>query len=470
MSGHEEPLADCHEALRAYASLWTGTRRVLCLEGMSGTGKSTFLRYLAAQESTRPVAIVDLAEIPLTREDIVGALREQIGVDRCPDSGTVSLKTGVFSRIEGSPVTVVTTGSDGEFTGLDHLAHREWLLLVDHCDELDAVGQLRRWTEGRFVPYLLGRFPGLRVVLAAERGPRGPRYESFSHRLRTWTRPETAAYLARWGLTDPQVSAAVHDASDGLGLFARIAGETWYEAERSGRRFDLPDMAGHSLNAWLFERVIAAAPGPAETVRAVMRLRWFSVDLLEALGAGGGLSERDYYALTTCGWVTRLSGGGHAVYPRVRLAYAGWSQAARPEEFRAFHSRAARIFAERGDDLNVTYHHLNSAPAVGFMRWAEVFDAADEAGRLRLAGLVRLPEIWAWLGGPQRAAWRARVGDAGLTKPAADGRSAGATTDFLPITTTGFASITEVSNTNRVQSWPPISGPDVPGWEGAISG
>jgi ABC-type proline/glycine betaine transport system ATPase subunit len=52
---------------------------VLSIEGMSGIGKSTLVRHLVGcRESGRPRALLDLAEIPLTRADVISALTGQL--------------------------------------------------------------------------------------------------------------------------------------------------------------------------------------------------------------------------------------------------------------------------------------------------------------------------------------------------------------------------------------------------------
>ena len=48
------PLVDRQDALRAYAELWSGPRRVLGVEGTSGVGKSTLVRDDAGGRGRRP--------------------------------------------------------------------------------------------------------------------------------------------------------------------------------------------------------------------------------------------------------------------------------------------------------------------------------------------------------------------------------------------------------------------------------
>jgi hypothetical protein len=302
---------------------------------------------------------------------------------------------------------------DGEadLSILDHLVSAEWLLLVDHCDELDPEPPMRRWFEGQFLPYLLGCFPGLRVVLAAENGPRGPAHERRSHRLRTWTAAESAEYLARRDLSDETAAQAIHEAFDGLGLFVDLARDALVEATRAGRPFDLPDVAGERTNAWLFGRLVATLP-PAvqDAARTAFRLRRFTLEVLGAVGSAPDLSDVQYHTLATRGWVHRFPGGGHEVDRRIRFAYAAWCRAERPGEFTAFHAEARRVFERRGSGLDVVYHALSADPDAGITVWASEFDRADDHGRVALARVARLPEIWAWLTRRGRAAWHTRAG------------------------------------------------------------
>ncbi len=410
----QEQLTDCEEALREYDSLWPGTRRVLCVEGTSGIGKSTLIRFLAQRhERRRSRALLDLMEIPLTRADIVVALTDQLA-DPAGLPGSVKVRTsaGPFGRVIASPV-VVSIGGESELSllsGLDYLRSREWVLLVDHCDELDTDAPLRRWFEGLLLPRLLGRFPKLRIVLAAQSGPRGPGHERRSHSLRSWTVAESEAHLAGFGVRDTKFCGAVHETFDGLALFVNLAGAAWQDAERTGQSFDLTDVAGPRAWAWLFDRLFAKLPDiVGGAARVACRMRRFTYETLCAAGSLHELSDGDYHALTTRSWVHPLTDGGYEVHRRVRFVYARWCRDERPKEFAAFHAGAQRVFDERGARLDVLYHALSADPDTGVEAWVQVFDQAAEEERVRLARLLCLPEIWAWLPQPGRAAWHARA-------------------------------------------------------------
>jgi hypothetical protein len=411
---YQEQLTDCGEALREYDSLWSGTQRVLCVEGTSGVGKSTLIRFLVqCHETRRSRALLDLAEIPLARADIVVALTDQLaGPTGFPGSVKVRTSAGPFGRVTASPV-VVAIGAEPELSHLfvlDYLRPCEWVLLVDHCEELDADPPLRRWFEGLLLPRLLGRFPKLRIVLAAESGPRGPAHERRSHSLRSWTVTESAAHLAGFGVTDTKFCRAVHEAFDGLGLFVDLVGAAWRDAEQTGRPFDLTDVAGPRAWAWLFDRLFARLPDTmGEAARVACRMRRFTYETLCAAGSLRELSDGDYHALTTRSWVHPFTDGGYEVHRRVRFVYARWCRDERPKEFAAFHARAQRIFDERYAPLDVLYHVLSTDPDAGIEAWVRVFDQAAEDERATLARLLHLPEIWAWLSQQGRATWYARA-------------------------------------------------------------
>jgi hypothetical protein len=213
-------------------------------------------------------------------------------------------------------------GMGVDLSGLERLRSAEWLLLVDHCDEVDADPAMRRWLAGRFLPRLLGRFPGLRMVLAAERGSRGPARERRSHQLRAWTAEESIGYLARSGVCDDASARAIQEA--------------------------------------------ALPAAVQDAARTALRLRRFTAGVLGAVEAARQLSDVDCHLLTARSWVRRLLGGGHEVDPRVRFAYAAWRRAERPEEFTAFHAAAARVFGR------AAWHARAGAAAIGGYQLAGV--------------------------------------------------------------------------------------------------
>ncbi len=457
------------EALAAYDDLWSlrTPQRILNVEGISGTGKTTLLWYIVNHhdQSGRLRVTLDLGDGQLRALDhaLLDALVDQLALpdhslsrmgyykvaDRLDRQAAAIRGSRADIRIEQLAQDRGSIGSSPIHVSIamnqrlaDHrraARHRLTRELLEVCEPLrgrecvllldtyEAVGgsadaDFRAWLEEELLPGLLARWPGLRVVLA---GREELPWRADQHRrtaLQGWTRSDSDAFLAQWGVTDDALRKAIFSHCRGHPLLTDMAREVWRAGIDSGVLLTAADLLEgvdrEAASEWLFKRLVERLPTPlGEGLRAAALLRRLSLEALNALlDEQRRLDAGAYQRLLRLSIIQRVPGKAAVVHDLLRQVEDARCRQEEPKRFRDCNERAASYYIEEptGSTADVLYHMLAIDPVEGFRRWISVIDATrlsyDIAEQVALLEIAHLAERWRWLGSGDQAAWWLRNG------------------------------------------------------------
>jgi tetratricopeptide (TPR) repeat protein len=439
---------DREAELAAYDSMWApGRHRVLCLDGLSGIGKSTLLDYLARRhEPRRPVAHVDLDNRRLHGGyEFVTAVAAQLRAllpgldwrryevtqrrvdderDRLLALPEVTIRQEQAARgrgdIGGSPQTA-TVSLDALAAELDRrealFEQRSRARLLDAlCGVLGPADpfavlvdtfetaahapdpRFADWFNHEFVPAFERRVPGARLVLAGREDLPGG---LPSVTIRQWDRGDSDTFLAGRGLTDRGLAGAVFGHCQGHPLVTSLAADVWESGLASGKPLT-PDQLRQGANqraavTWLMQQLYDRLPGGlGEIARVAVRLRTYQPELINHLLSGtASFDAKTEARLATLSFSEHLPGVGYRAHDLVREVEDAWFRQ-RPDEYRRFHATAAGYCAKAGDLAGFLYHGIAADEESAAGQWFE----AVEDHRLRyrrgdveaLIGLLEAPE------------------------------------------------------------------------------
>ncbi|MGH8886961.1 MAG: hypothetical protein ACRDYX_17690, partial [Egibacteraceae bacterium] len=449
--------------LDAYAALWDpDAPPVLCIDGLSGNGKSRLLDYLhilhdpgrlrvlldlddlrlaeghrwlddLGKELARQVATIDLAAYWGTADELD---RERAQIK--PAAPQVRQQQGAWlkGRIEGSPQTVhvdlspaVAEANERKakhdrtarkqltkalFDALEPLAGREWVLLVDTYERVAhlADAEFRAWLEREFLDTLARRQPRARVVIAGREGLPEGGHCIPAPPLTDWDKAASDRFLAGWRAVDPMLRQrvidptlrqAIYDHCQGHPLVTDLARQVWKAGIESGQPLKAADLRPHTNQRaaieWLLDKFAERLPaGLKEAVRAAALLRDLSHEALNAL-LPDELADDLYRRLRGLSFVGRPPAPVR-VHDLIRQVEDSYRRREKPDEYRRLHAAAFDYFAARNDVLNGLYHLLALDDEVARAEWITAIDQA----RLSL-DLDAQSQLLGLLQMPERQTW-----------------------------------------------------------------
>ncbi len=445
--------------LAAYKMLWApGAAPILCIDGLSGNGKTSLLCCLYERyDPGRVKVLLDLDNRGLAEghrwldtlsSGLTGQIREvdlsaywRAARERddqreqiVPAFPGVRQRTAarLWGRVENSPQNVhidilpaIATANEQKaehdrrtrdvltkalFDALEPLAGREWVLLVDTYEAVVhlADAEFRGWFEHEFLPTLVRRQPGARVVITGREGlPKGG-YCMSAPPLVDWDRAANDKFLEGWGLIDPALQQAVYAHCRGHPLVTDLARKVWEEGHRSRRPLKVGDLRPQTNRKaaieWLVKQLVARLPARlSAAVRAAAMLRELSLEALNALLSPSTLSQEDYeQRLLDLSCISGCPGSGsfYHVHDLIREVEDS-SQRGYPEEYQRLHVAAFEYFKARNDVLNGVYHLLVLNEEAARSEWIQAIDQArlglDLDSQSQLLALLQMPERIRWL-------------------------------------------------------------------------
>jgi tetratricopeptide (TPR) repeat protein len=273
-------------------------------------------------------------------------------------------------------------------------------LLIDtyeaasHARDSEFAG----WFCQEFVPAIERHVPAARLVLAGREDlPEG----LPSTTIRQWDHVDSGNFLARRGLTDPELADAVFAHCQGHPLVTSLAVDVWESGLEVGKPLTVHQLRqGVNQRAaveWLMRQLYDRLPdGLSDAVRVAVRLRTYQPELICHL-----LPDTAYFdakaeaRLATLSFSEHLPGVGYRAHDLVREVEDAWFRQ-RPSEYRRFHTGAADYCSKAGDLAGILYHGIAADEERYAGRWFE----AIETRRVQynheevegLNGLLEAPE------------------------------------------------------------------------------
>jgi tetratricopeptide (TPR) repeat protein len=266
-------------------------------------------------------------------------------------------------------------------------AGRPCLIFLDTFERLmeDADAHHRNWLWG-WLTQAVQRYPRLRLVLGGRQPVRLARGQGRELNLPDLSAVDSDALLARQGVTDPAWRQAIYERlAGGHPLVTEMAGDLWRESGPSPLPIaNIPHLAGQEKAIdWLTAKILKRLAEPLQSaVRWAALLRAFTPAILRATLPPDlpPLTEAHFEQLRAFSFVQPAAGHAsghytcHGLLRRVQSYYLGQTY---PDEFRAFHQRAAGLFAEKGDRMESLYHRLAAVDADAFADWNRAVNRAS---------------------------------------------------------------------------------------------
>ena len=455
MSTEPDPLdhfTDRKEELAAFERLWQpGSRRVLCLSGISGIGKTTLLEYLRLRHRPRrPWALVDLSEdslqigylfltkvagqfrnmFPYLAWDRFDAAKDKVSSRQPPTSSVQKnenttqtiQKASWWGRIVGSPPSVVVGGAVESAVARRELVYEVasrqelWQALCEvlkeappFCIMVDTVEVVAHaqtpfwaWFVKDFVIELEQGVPEARLVVAGrERFPSD--FPAIKVKIEPWDQDESKQFLTKRGV-DPGLAGVIIQNCQGNPWVATRAANFLQDSDQR-----LPRQLGKGTTdlaaAWLMTEVYQRLPlRLAPIVEVAARLRAYDRALIyHLLGEKEPRVDDGAFAELVKLSLTDGQPRPHA-HDLVRQAEdASFRQ--QPIAYHKFHLKASRYCTNAGDVIGGLYHGLAAKEEEFAKRWWE----AIENARLR-HDLTMVAELISVLEAPERQQLRTREG------------------------------------------------------------
>ncbi|MCE7944330.1 MAG: hypothetical protein DYG95_22350, partial [Chlorobi bacterium CHB1] len=409
--------------VQAFDRLWdTPQPWVFFLHGLSGNGKSTFMRYVIATRC----APQKLAYTQLYLDSPEAAMNRFAMAATLAGGWRANLPAKLFDRFEQQRREILTelqnqranlritqiikaeagaTVSNVAQDAVMRQAHE--MDKIAHSRLADAFVDLARALPARAVVFLDGYealqrtgdrglsgwlwnmlerchklCPGLRAVVGCQDPPQLPLdFGVADDDLHPFKLRDTQQLFDNLGIKTPGLAQAVQEFTRGHALLVAMAAQEALAGSLSLVEIRQAIDAKHRAEEWLFHRVIGRLPEPHQTALPWLALlRRFNHDSLNHLLAAYGVkfSEKDFRSLQQFSFV-RYDQGWWRCHDLIRRTQQRYQNQAQPQETRSFYARAYEYHTSQGkekgreaDQVDGLYYHFLLEPEAGHQNWNEV--------------------------------------------------------------------------------------------------